>query len=1453
MPQPKKSLRFSHIALAILSLCSIAVAQTEIIFDVISAGGNEHFGVTSSRYKLTSTIGQSTPISAEPLTGTSHSIFPGYRKIDRDYWYPFSWFTITVHYASATSFELTWSGMDTTSHDGEGWGIWNYDLQYRTEGGAWTDWHMATVETSATFGPSAPVVVEEGESYYFRLRARDKVRNVAPWTEESGHDTTVITVNYTVEFCIHTPAPGLSTDAFNFATIEYFPVAGLPTSVNLWEGECVELSCVPGERASISRTTSDSDGEERWAVSNIDDTAFVITGSTDYDIPFWHQIRPTVHLVGTDITHTVSTLQREEFGSPHLESGLWELWTDWLDYGSTLEFSEWTTGSPARRAEADDSVRFRDITSSFTDTINYTAAGNMVTIQTNFGDSVYVDGTRFPSPHHTNWFIGSSHEIAVCRTVHISDCERWVFQQWHDGSIDTSRMVTIDSDTVFTAIFERQLRVEITNPSGIGYPIPAVGSYWFAEGDTVEGHMDVTGVVDYMLVGWLGTGSALSGGGASFWFIIHDCSSIEWRWVPASDDLCTLRVYSRYGHPHPSGVYVVPRGTLVWASVEDSTFEGGDWHHCTGWLGDGDVVPAEGDSNILSFTMTDNGWLVWQWDGNLELPLVVSSSPSIHGPPVPPVGTHWYEIDSPISAFVEENPDEDWFCTGYIASGALPTTSADSVHFILSAPTEIDWQWVYYPSGPLDTVWIFSRFGDPLPTRGMHRYPRGTVVTAVVTPFDGPNYCSGWSGTGSVPGLGTGTSVSFTLDAFSTLTWNWNDELLVPLVVINPGGYGNPTPNEGVHWYEMFTEVSASVTSPYSGWFCVGYNGFGSVPGFGYPPYCHFTIAVASGIEWLWADEAYILRVTAPAYSDPVPPAGITYHPPGRHIVATNVDTLWEHDAFRYVCKGWTGDGTVVPIAGTTSMADFTMTANATLEWLYQTQFYLELDYYGLPEGIEPDVLDFEGWFARNDTVVLVTDSVVMDGDDPYVFLRWDDSGIGAPIDNIFSDSTFIVIDSSYTILAEFREAVWVEIIKSPPGNDLGWIRINTDTTYGEAFAGYLVRDFEYTVQVSPYDANSDVMFNFLHWRVDSLAASQRTFTPLSDTVLYADYQRFWHIIIEKHPPDNHLGKLEVDEITYAGAASVRQSFWWEDGSIHRFNVTARDSTPTIRYDFNRWNDGSTSVSRIYGPVTGPDSLAALYNKTVLCRVEKVPSQPYGAIEITGTRYYGVGAVDFWHPWGDAVVLAVSKYDAHDDSVYIFSHWDIPGEPTDSAWTWLDVREPQTFRAIYNGSKINIYFEIGQHGVMPRDSIYWLIPDSLDFGEERVMPIQDSIRIVSLSNVPIDFSLGIDRIKDLNTGTLDPHWTPAYFAGVGRFALHAQFTDLSTPPVTWARIHDYVKDTPFWASSIIFGPGGHYIQPEGYPNSSTMLWFKFTAPLASENSTHQRAICLKLSARMYLP
>lgn len=70
---------------------------------------------------------------------------------------------------------------------------------------------------------------------------------------------------------------------------------------------------------------------------------------------------------------------------------------------------------------------------------------------------------------------------------------------------------------------------------------------------------------------------------------------------------------------------------------------------------------------------------------------------------------------------------------------------------------------------------VISTYGNPNPTSSW--FDAGTSIEASVSsPVLGIGFirlCSGWTGTGSVPYSGTDTSVTFTLDAPSNITWRW--------------------------------------------------------------------------------------------------------------------------------------------------------------------------------------------------------------------------------------------------------------------------------------------------------------------------------------------------------------------------------------------------------------------------------------------------------------------------------------------------------------------------------------------------------------------------------------------------------------------------------------------------------------------------------------------------------
>ena len=106
---------------------------------------------------------------------------------------------------------------------------------------------------------------------------------------------------------------------------------------------------------------------------------------------------------------------------------------------------------------------------------------------------------------------------------------------------------------------------------------------------------------------------------------------------------------------------------------------------------------------------------------------------------------------------------------------------------------------------------VTSAYGSPSPASGW--YDSGTSIAASVnSPVSGSTgtryVCVGWSGTGSVPTSGSGTTVAFQIVAPSTLIWNWNTQHYLT-VVTDPSGLVT-VPGEG--WYD--TAASVTLTAP---------------------------------------------------------------------------------------------------------------------------------------------------------------------------------------------------------------------------------------------------------------------------------------------------------------------------------------------------------------------------------------------------------------------------------------------------------------------------------------------------------------------------------------------------------------------------------------------------------------------------------------------------------------
>jgi len=108
---------------------------------------------------------------------------------------------------------------------------------------------------------------------------------------------------------------------------------------------------------------------------------------------------------------------------------------------------------------------------------------------------------------------------------------------------------------------------------------------------------------------------------------------------------------------------------------------------------------------------------------------------------------------------------------------------------------------------------VTSLYGSLTPTSGWFEAGE-SVYASVISPVlgqTGTRYvCTGWTGTGSVNTYGTTTAVTFTINAPSSITWNWKTQYLLT-VHTDPTGI-SPQPNISPPgpWYDNGTLVNCT-------------------------------------------------------------------------------------------------------------------------------------------------------------------------------------------------------------------------------------------------------------------------------------------------------------------------------------------------------------------------------------------------------------------------------------------------------------------------------------------------------------------------------------------------------------------------------------------------------------------------------------------------------------------
>ncbi|MBN2544083.1 hypothetical protein JXI42_14580 [bacterium] len=689
-----------------------------------------------------------------------------------------------------------------------------------------------------------------------------------------------------------------------------------------------------------------------------------------------------------------------------------------------------------------------------------------------------------------------------------------------------------------------------------------------------------------------------------------------------------------------------------------------------------------------------------------------------------------------------------------------------------------------------------------------------------------------------VIGAGAGTRYNFThwsdggsrahtVSPIDNVTYTAHFQLQHLLGIFNPMGFDSPIPPVGSHWYDDGALIEAYVNSPDTNYhaYCTGYNGIGSAAPAGDTTFVAFNITQPSVIEWLWVSMVELLVESE--YGSPEPPVSTTWYIPGATIDAHVDSAALLGDGIRVNCTGWTGTG-AAPAAGDSNHFSFIIDENSTIDWEWDIQYHLTLDYTGT--GGAPVTQVGEGWYTPDDLASIETESPVILSGTHYFFQHWYSIPPGANFTDSTQRNTDVEVDTPLTAVAFYRRGIEIVIYKEPR-EDYGAIFIGA--------TGFLNRDSIATwrkygsvqnISVSDPDIAEDTMFAFTHWSDGGL--NPHLVGPLNrDTTFIAYYDKFYKCVISKDPLTDVYGWMDIGEAHYTGAASSTQDKWFKADSSYDIGVSGIDDiTPTERrFVFNSWSDGG-AIAHNTGRILGPIDFTAYYDRQYACTVQKDPLQTYGDITIDGTTFEYTAQEDFWAYEDSTYTLTVSDPDAAGDTIFNFANWNEGGD-IDPTHITLPVDTMETYIAYYDTEMISVDIT-----ALPGN---WRL-GIVGLNETKTMPDREVIILTVRSTYNTNLGL---KITDPGA-----FWVPGYTQADDRFVLRAKFNDSPTAPPAFSPSLDVLRSTLTWATTDIFGPGGINI-PTG---TSENLWLQFIAPTLSSTYLEQ-TITIEVWGQVDLP
>jgi uncharacterized repeat protein (TIGR02543 family) len=457
------------------------------------------------------------------------------------------------------------------------------------------------------------------------------------------------------------------------------------------------------------------------------------------------------------------------------------------------------------------------------------------------------------------------------------------------------------------------------------------------------------------------------------------------------------------------------------------------------------------------------------------------------------------------------------------------------------------------------------------PSNGSYWYDSGTPITAfVTTPVSGGTgiryVCLGWSGSGSVSATGTASVVSFTINAPSTLIWNWQTQCY--LTVTSPNGT-----TSGTGWYPAGTTAYASVsplTVPGSAGSQFVFTGWGGDASGSASPSNPIVMTGPKNATANWETQYYLTVSSAHGTA-----GGTGWYAAGSSATATiNSLAIPGATGVQYIMTGWSGNTS----GNAVSSNPITMNGPKAAITNWQTQYNVTIAQSGLGSDVSGTVLTVNGT-----NYGIAGFSVWANASDVYTFsyvpqMVITSNGKQCLITGITGNNTDSVLTASApaTVIGAYKTQYYLTSTSTygTPSPIDGWY------DSGSSVSGFVA---------SPVNVNSTTQYVCSGW-------SGTGSVPASGSVSAVTFTINASSTIAWNWKTQYLVSFVVDPSNYGSTAPSGTNVWQDAGSI---SISA---SANYGYRFSSWSSNTTNITFQFGTsssttatINGPGTITAIF------------------------------------------------------------------------------------------------------------------------------------------------------------------------------------------------------------------------------------------------------------------